>query len=63
MDLVSIEKIEPIEGEWYIVFCPKWSEARWDIAKWFNGKWWQEATQNSISPYIKSYNPKTLDEM
>jgi len=63
MKLYTIEKVEPIDDEWYIVYCPEYSESEYAIAKWDSGNWYSEGLSTPVHDYVKAYFPTPLNKM
>lgn len=63
MEITTVEKEQPTEGEWYIVKCPEFSDSGFEIAEW-DGEYWQHGHfSQSCHEYVVGYCPTPLYQM
>jgi len=63
MNLIKVEKKNPIVYEWYLVECHDWCESGYAVAQWDGDNWFDNTGRNDFHDYVTRYYPTPLDEM
>ena len=65
MELTKVKDKEPIDQEWYLVYCPSYSESGHAIARWNKDlRYWEsEGLCTPVAKYVEGYYQTPLSEL